>query len=59
MDRQTIYKEASEYYRIHSEILLKKGYVIIEDTKDYSVFVERVESRGNSPTPTVSTPIRI
>jgi len=40
MDQQTIYKSAPEYYRIHSEILLKKGYSLVSENRRYGVYVK-------------------
>lgn len=38
MDKQTIYKSSAGYYQIHRDILLKRGYKIIEDNNEYTVF---------------------
>jgi hypothetical protein len=38
MDKQTVYKEGGQYYQIHRERLLKEGYQITQDTKEYTVF---------------------
>lgn len=53
MDRQTVYKSAEGYYQIHRELLLKKGYVITQDTIDYTVFEERDRAPDNKPEPSV------
>jgi len=37
-DKQTVYKGGGQYYQIHRERLLKEGYQITQDNKEYTVF---------------------
>ena len=41
MDKQTIFKNGDQYHDIHKDILLKKGYTITEETKEYTVFEKK------------------
>jgi len=44
-DKQTVYKESYQYYLIHKEKLLKNGYKITEDTKEYTVFEKKDDNK--------------
>jgi len=47
MSKQTIYKVAAGYYKLHKEELLQNGYVITQETEDYLVFEKKEPSKGS------------
>lgn len=45
--KQTIYKAASGYYKLHKEELLQSGYTITQDTEEFSIFEKQEPSKGS------------
>ena len=38
VDKQTVYKSSGGYYTVHNDDLLKKGYVVVKDTRELTVY---------------------
>jgi len=45
IDKQTIFKKSYQYYLIHKDKLLKNGYKITEDTKEYTIFEKKDDNK--------------
>jgi hypothetical protein len=53
MGRQTLFKKALGYYTLHNEELLKAGYIVVEDTEEYTVYdkPENEKPKDTKPNP--------
>jgi hypothetical protein len=55
-DKQTIFKSSAGYYELHKTELLKKGYKITKENKQYSVFESATGATLNKESGGVSVP---